>query len=51
MAIAKIAGGKFRLPLGTYGASIMITVFPVMVVFVIFQKWFVAGVTMGAIKG
>jgi raffinose/stachyose/melibiose transport system permease protein len=51
VAIAKIAGGKFILPLGTYGASIMITVFPVMAVFVIFQKWFVAGVTMGAIKG
>lgn len=51
VAIAKIAGGKFRLPLGTYGAAIMITVFPIMVVFIVFQKWFVAGVTMGAIKG
>jgi len=51
VAIAKIAGGKFRLPLGTYGAAIMITVFPIMVVFIVFQKWFVAGVTMGALKG
>ncbi|MBA7469405.1 Trehalose transport system permease protein SugB [subsurface metagenome] len=51
VAIAKIAGGKFRLPLGTYGAAIMITVFPIMVVFIAFQKWFVAGVTMGALKG
>jgi ABC-type glycerol-3-phosphate transport system permease component len=51
VAIAKIAGGKFRLPLGTYGAAIMITVFPIMVVFIVFQKWFVAGVTMGAVKG
>ena len=51
VAIAKIAGGKFRLPLGTYGAAIMITVFPLLVVFMLFQKWFVAGVTMGALKG
>ncbi len=51
VAIAKIAGGKFRLPLGTYGAAIMITVFPVVVVFMLFQKWFAAGVTMGAVKG
>ena len=51
VAIAKIAGGKFRLPLGTYGAAIMITVLPVLVIFVAFQKWFVAGVTMGAVKG
>ncbi|HEC61308.1 MAG TPA: carbohydrate ABC transporter permease [bacterium] len=51
VAIAKIAGGKFRLPLGTYGAAIMITIFPIMVVFMAFQKWFVAGVTMGAVKG
>ena len=51
VAIARIAGGKFILPLGTYGASIMITVVPVLIVFMIFQKWFIAGMTMGAIKG
>ena len=51
VAIARIAGGKFRLPLGTYGASIMITVIPVLIVFMLFQKWFIAGMTMGAVKG
>jgi ABC-type glycerol-3-phosphate transport system permease component len=51
VAIAKIAGGRFHLPLGTYGAAIMITIFPVLVIFIIFQKWFVAGVTMGSLKG
>ncbi len=51
VAIAKIAGGRFHLPLGTYGAAIMITIFPVLVIFVVFQKWFVAGVTMGSVKG
>jgi ABC-type glycerol-3-phosphate transport system permease component len=51
VAIAKIAGGKFLLPIGTYSASIMITVIPIIVVFVAFQKWFIAGITMGALKG
>jgi ABC-type glycerol-3-phosphate transport system permease component len=51
VAIARIAGGKFRLPLGTYGAAIMITVIPVLIVFMLFQKWFIAGMTMGAVKG
>jgi ABC-type glycerol-3-phosphate transport system permease component len=51
VAIARIAGGKFRLPLGTYGAAIMITVIPVLIVFMLFQKWFISGMTMGAVKG
>ena len=51
VAIAKIAGGKYIVPLGTYGASIMITVIPVLIIFIIFQKWFIAGMTMGALKG
>ncbi len=51
VAIAKIAGGKSFLPVGTYAAAIMITIIPVLAVFVLFQKWFVAGVTMGAVKG
>jgi ABC-type glycerol-3-phosphate transport system permease component len=51
VAIAKIAGGKFLLPIGTYSASIMITVIPILIVFILFQKWFIAGITMGAIKG
>jgi len=51
VAIAKIAGGKYIVPLGTYGASIMITVIPVLIIFVIFQRWFIAGMTMGALKG
>jgi len=51
VAIAKIAGGKYLIPLGIYGASIMITVIPILIIFVIFQKWFISGVTLGAIKG
>ncbi len=51
VAIAKIAGGKYIVPIGTYGAAIMITIIPVLIVFVIFQRWFIAGMTMGALKG
>lgn len=51
VAIAKIAGGKYIVPIGTYGAAIMITVIPVLIVFMLFQKWFIAGMTMGAVKG
>ena len=51
LAIAKIAGSRYMLPLGTYAASIMITIIPILIVFVIFQRWFVAGITMGAVKG
>lgn len=51
VAIAKIAGGKYLVPLGTYGAAIMITIIPILIIFVIFQKWFISGVTLGAIKG
>jgi len=51
VAIAKIAGGKYIVPIGTYGAAIMITVIPVLIIFMLFQKWFIAGMTMGAVKG
>jgi len=51
VAIAKIAGGKYLASLGIYGAAIMITIIPILIVFVIFQRWFIAGVTLGAVKG
>jgi raffinose/stachyose/melibiose transport system permease protein len=51
VAIAKIAGSRYMIPLGTYAASIMITVIPILIVFVLFQKWFISGITMGSIKG
>jgi len=51
VAIAKIAGGKYIVPIGMYGASIMITIIPVLIIFMIFQKWFIAGMTLGAVKG
>ena len=50
VALAKIAGSRYSIPVGTYAAAIMITVLPVVAVFVLFQRWFIAGITMGALK-
>ena len=50
VALAKIAGSRYSIPVGTYAAAIVITVLPVLAVFVLFQKWFIAGITMGALK-
>jgi len=51
VAIAQIAGGKYIVPIGTYSAAIMITIIPVLVIFIIFQRWFISGMTLGALKG
>lgn len=51
IAIAKIGSGRFHIPIGTYAASIMITTIPVIIIFLVFQKWFIRGITQGAIKG
>lgn len=51
VAIAKIAGSRYMLPLGTYASSIMITILPILLVFTLFQRWFIAGITMGSMKG
>ena len=51
VAIAKIAGSRYMLPLGTYASSIMITILPILLVFALFQRWFIAGITMGSMKG
>lgn len=51
VAIAQIAGGKYIVPIGTYSAAIMITIIPILVIFIIFQRWFISGMTLGALKG
>jgi len=51
VALAKLAFGRYWIPLTIYTASIMITIIPVVILYVIFQKWFIKGITMGAIKG
>ena len=50
VALAKISGSRYSIAIGTYAAAIMITVPPVVAVFVVFQRWFIAGIRMGALK-
>jgi len=50
VALAKIGTSRYQISIGTYSAAIMITVIPVLMIFAIFQRWFIAGITMGALK-
>ena len=50
VGLAKIGSSRYHINIGTYSASVMITIIPVMLVFAIFQRWFIAGMTMGALK-
>jgi len=50
-AISKIGGGQYVVPWGIYSASIVIASLPVLIIFSIFQRWFIEGVTLGALKG
>ncbi|MCD4670212.1 MAG: carbohydrate ABC transporter permease [Actinomycetia bacterium] len=38
-------------PYEIYSAMVTLTVFPVIIVFVFFQRWFIEGLTAGALKG
>ncbi|MCL4377120.1 MAG: carbohydrate ABC transporter permease [Actinobacteria bacterium] len=44
-------GARAMIPWGIYGASILIAVVPVFIIFMIFQKWFISGLAAGGIKG
>lgn len=52
LAMSRIGmGAKFPIPWGIYGASIVIAVVPIFIIFMVFQKWFVRGIVAGGIKG
>ena len=50
VGLAKIGTSRYHVNIGTYSASVMITIIPVMIIFAFFQRWFIAGMTMGALK-
>ena len=50
-AISRIGGGEYVIPWGVYSASIVISALPIIIIFAIFQKWFIEGITLGAVKG
>ena len=52
LAMSKLGiGGRVLIPWGAYAASILIAVGPILVVFMILQRWFLRGAMMGAVKG
>ena len=50
VGLAKIGTSRYHINIGTYSASVMITIIPVMLIFAFFQRWFIAGMTIGALK-
>ncbi len=52
LAMSRIGiGAKYPIPWEIYGASIVLAVGPIFIVFMIFQRWFVKGIIAGGIKG
>ncbi len=51
VVISNIAGGQYIVPYNIFTASMMICIIPILIVFLWLQKWFLRGVTMGALKG
>jgi ABC-type glycerol-3-phosphate transport system permease component len=51
VAIANMAGGQYIVPYNIFTASMMICILPVLVIFLLLQKWFLRSVTAGALKG
>ena len=50
-AISKLGSGLYIVPWGVYSASVVIGALPVIVLFTFFQRWFIEGITLGALKG
>lgn len=51
LLLNRMSGAQYGVQWEVYGAMIFLTVIPVIIVFIIFQRWFVADLTSGAIKG
>jgi len=51
VAIATIGGGQYVVSYNVFAAAMMICIIPILVIFLVLQKWFIRGTTMGALKG
>jgi raffinose/stachyose/melibiose transport system permease protein len=52
LAMSKLGiGGRVLVPWGAYAASILIAVLPILIAFMVLQRWFLRGAMMGAVKG
>ena len=50
VALSKFVG-EFYFPWELYSAIVFLTSIPIIIIFIIFQNWFIKGLTAGAIKG
>lgn len=51
LVLNKLIGGAFIKQWEIYGAGVILTVIPVVIIFIVFQRWFIAGLAEGAVKG
>jgi ABC-type glycerol-3-phosphate transport system permease component len=51
VALSQLISGRGIVPWGIYGATVVIGVLPIAVIFFLFQRWFIRGMTMGSLKG
>ncbi len=51
LGMSRLIAGRAPLPPPTYAAFLIIAVIPILIVFFIFQRWFIRGIAAGSIKG
>jgi ABC-type glycerol-3-phosphate transport system permease component len=51
LGLSRITAARATAPVSTYAAVVLLTVFPILIVFMVFQRWFIRGIAAGAIKG
>lgn len=51
LLLNRMAGAQYGVQWEVYGSMILLTVIPVIIIFILFQRWFISGLTSGAIKG
>ncbi len=43
--------GEYTFHWGQYAAVVFISIIPIMIIFAVFQNWFIKGLAAGAVKG
>ncbi len=51
LILSRVGQSRYGIDYGVYGAFITLTIIPVLIIFIIFQRWFIAGLSAGAVKG
>jgi raffinose/stachyose/melibiose transport system permease protein len=51
LILSRMGISRYGVDYGVYGAFITMTMIPMLIIFLIFQRWFIAGLSAGAVKG